>query len=49
MRISTAYPQQLNANSMFVQQGSVNESQMKISSGKNIFHLLKILLPLRIL
>jgi len=34
MRISTAYPQQLNANSMFVQQGSVNESQMKISSGK---------------
>jgi flagellar hook-associated protein 3 FlgL len=34
MRISTAFPQQYNINSMFNQQGKVNESQMKISSGK---------------
>jgi flagellin-like hook-associated protein FlgL len=34
MRISTAFPQQYNINSMFNQQGNVNESQMKISSGK---------------
>lgn len=34
MRISTAYPQQFNVNSMFDQQGKFNETQLKISSGK---------------
>jgi flagellar hook-associated protein 3 len=34
MRISTAYPQQFNINSMFDQQGKFNETQLKISSGK---------------
>lgn len=34
MRISTAYPQQFNINSMFDQQGKLNETQLKISSGK---------------
>lgn len=34
MRISTAYPQQFNTNSMFDQQGKLNETQLKISSGK---------------
>jgi|GEM_PF-1499672 len=34
MRISTAYPQQFNINSMFDQQAKFNETQLKISSGK---------------
>ncbi|MDD5214569.1 MAG: flagellar hook-associated protein FlgL [Methylococcales bacterium] len=34
MRISTAYPQQFNINSMFDQQSKLNETQLKISSGK---------------
>lgn len=34
MRISTAYPQQFNINSMFDQQSKFNETQLKISSGK---------------
>lgn len=34
MRISTTYPQQFNINSMFDQQSKLNETQLKISSGK---------------
>ncbi len=34
MRISTAYPQRFNTNSMFEQQSKLNETQLKISSGK---------------
>ena len=34
MRISTAYPQQFNVNSMFDQQAKLNETQLKLSSGK---------------
>ena len=34
MRISTAYPQLINTNSMFDQQSKLNETQLKISSGK---------------
>ncbi|MDD5229096.1 MAG: flagellar hook-associated protein FlgL [Methylococcales bacterium] len=34
MRISTAYPQQFNINSMFDQQSKLNETQLKLSSGK---------------
>lgn len=34
MRISTSYPQQFNINSMFDQQNKLNETQLKISSGK---------------
>lgn len=34
MRISTTYPQQFNINSMFDQQNKLNETQLKISSGK---------------
>lgn len=34
MRISTAYPQQFTTNWMLQQQNNVNETQMKISSGK---------------
>lgn len=35
MRISTAYPQQFNTNTMTDLQSKLNQTQMKISSGKN--------------
>ena len=34
MRISTAYPQQLNVTSMFDQQSKLNDTQLKIATGK---------------
>ncbi|MEI7839508.1 MAG: flagellar hook-associated protein FlgL [Methylococcaceae bacterium] len=34
MRISTAYPQQFNINSMFDQQNKLNSTQLKVSSGQ---------------